>query len=680
VCKTEPAPPTPPSSSTDPSHYADPCQACIGTILRIQLVDARDHSTGLESATLGASGKPSLTSDATGWVRYDPIPAGSYDVFGEGEACSPARVERAGVAVPAGQTTQVVLETTPCEIRLHLDADRDGVIDAGWTDRESWRAGSGRLGAVVLVNSDRDGGGTSGQDFDNTRVDTGADLPDIAPLALRKTIPGVAFPGNYTVTLAVAAPDKLRVFGDRTGSATALIGPSPAPAQHAWGAAALGDEKMLGMEALGYPAVAGGRDTIDLTLSMKRGTRVLYTQSVTVRIAPWICYNHKHKTVRVHVLATADNATFRGLLRPAVTAVGVTLVETPGHGGDRWMQDVMEPGFASMPRVGGPTSKWHTPVTMRSVQDRDAQHYVRNVMLGADHGLVQGGPTVPAETWDSFGNLECSPPFTHRRTGRRYAFGRMIHGGAGTSRMDASNRRFLANQRVQEPFEIDTSWLRVGHVDEVVSFLPHGGSTHGYKVVLANPTRALALVRAAPAGARMMTGYLPTSGTPGPGQSLAKLSVKYPFHTAGAFRSDAAMVAHQATAQGHINGIRATLRRELDLEASDFITFPVLFEEHRRTGELIAHTPGAVNMLVLTETPTRVRLCVPKPFGPIVGGTCSFEREILTTLARIGIPAARVRFIDDFATYHCLAGEVHCGTNSEREAPDGTWWWDMDWV
>ena len=172
----------------------------------------------------------------------------------------------------------------------------------------------------------------------------------------------------------------------------------------------------------------------------------------------------------------------------------------------------------------------------------------------------------------------------------------------------------------------------------------------------------------------------PSQASPRAGQDLAALASTYPFHTAGAFRANAAIVGQQALAQANIDGVKATLKSRLDLEDSDFITFPVLFERSSPGTTMIAHTPGSVNMLVLTKSSTEVELCVPKPFGPIVKGRCSFERAILSTLSGIGIPASKVHFIDDFTTYHCLAGEIHCGTNSEREAPDGKWWWEMDWV
>ena len=320
MCKVEPVPPTPPS---DPSHHADPCKGCVGTILRVRLVDARNVTVGLEGATIYVTGKPNLTTNSSGWVRYEPITPGTYDVAAEAIACHPARVEQKAVAVPVGKTIEVVLQVTPCELRLHVDADRDGVVDADWTHAEPWKAGAGQKGAIVLVNSDRDDRGrSSGQDHDNGTVDTADDLPDIAPLAIRKTIAGVGFPSTVTATLTVSDRAKLRVFDNRTASATAIVGPVPGPAQHRWHADTLGDETPLGMEALQYPSVAGGRDIVDLTLKVELGARLLHTQTVSVRIAPWMAYNHLFKTLRVQVLATGDNATFRTALRGKVTAAG----------------------------------------------------------------------------------------------------------------------------------------------------------------------------------------------------------------------------------------------------------------------------------------------------------------------------------------------------------------------
>uniref|UniRef100_A0AAY5EFJ4 Protein-arginine deiminase n=1 Tax=Electrophorus electricus TaxID=8005 RepID=A0AAY5EFJ4_ELEEL len=75
---------------------------------------------------------------------------------------------------------------------------------------------------------------------------------------------------------------------------------------------------------------------------------------------------------------------------------------------------------------------------------------------------------------------------------------------------------------------------------------------------------------------------------------------------------------------------------------------------------------GSVNMLVLGKN-----LGIPKPFGPQVRGTCALEAEMRSLLEPLGLNCT---FIDDFASYHKLLGEVHCGSNVRREPFEFRWW------
>lgn len=50
-------------------------------------------------------------------------------------------------------------------------------------------------------------------------------------------------------------------------------------------------------------------------------------------------------------------------------------------------------------------------------------------------------------------------------------------------------RRFLHAQKVQASIEIYTDWLIVGHVDEVVNFVP-ARNEKGFQVLLASPRKA----------------------------------------------------------------------------------------------------------------------------------------------------------------------------------------------
>ena len=77
---------------------------------------------------------------------------------------------------------------------------------------------------------------------------------------------------------------------------------------------------------------------------------------------------------------------------------------------------------------------------------------------------VWGNPGA-ATTFDAFGNLENSPPVTV--DGVDYPFGRIYYGRSqGGVGMQLAMADFLSSQSVQEPFELDTTWLCVGHVDE----------------------------------------------------------------------------------------------------------------------------------------------------------------------------------------------------------------------
>lgn len=81
---------------------------------------------------------------------------------------------------------------------------------------------------------------------------------------------------------------------------------------------------------------------------------------------------------------------------------------------------------------------------------------------------------------------------------------------------------------------------------------------------------------------------------------------------------------------------------------------------------MIPHICFQVNMIVLGKN-----LGIPKPFGPKVNGRCALETEMYSLMEGLGLTCT---FIDDFASYHKLLGEVHCGSNVLREPFDFKWW------
>lgn len=141
------------------------------------------------------------------------------------------------------------------------------------------------------------------------------------------------------------------------------------------------------------------------------------------------------------------------------------------------------------------------------------------------------------------------------------------------------------------------------------------------------------------------------------------------------------------------------LKRKLGLTEEDIIDLPVLFKLVSNSKDvpralafypdmvgrrvyLCGHNLSAINELNVAVTvylmPSKVNMIVlgkhlgiPKPFGPKVDGQCMLEAEMCSLMEGLGLECT---FIDDFASYHKLLGEVHCGSNVRREMFDFKWW------
>lgn len=631
---------------------------------------------------------------------------------------------------PAAETQPgATLRACPLEpeYHLHVDADRDGVVDDDRSSNNNWNWGPGSKGAIILCNNDADGKNGHCDNEDGV-INDGADLDDIAPLVIRRVAGHPPAPPHWRAYLLVKWEDKprLRIFASRTAGAPQVLGaamtPSPTPevpdAVHRWALPDLNfTELVLGVEAVMYPQ-GDFKGEIVVTLRIDKGDDKVYEERVTLRVAPWIAFNHLDKTSLVYIAATHDNAGVLGALAAMLGAAGLPPAQVElDQTSDRWMQDVMEIGFSSLPRTGPATDR-HLPVVLRTAEDRAKRHptplrpldrYPRASMLAPGFGFTQAmPPSGAAGDLDSLGNLECSPPFTDRKTGKEYKFGRMIYGinpaaATSTQNMQPPFVDFLKKQQIQKPFAVDTGWLRVGHVDEVFSFVPMKDAPKGFKVALVSPECALKILREVDREVgdevKILQGILLPGNTiyniekddrqdldlpfdagpegPNGEVTLRRQNVKDGPFTVRSFLSRYRWIRAQVLAQHYVNIVKEELKAELDLEDSDFIELPVLFKPSGNTAyfSTIAYTSNVVNMLVLTKADGTAVLVVPKPFGPVVGGVCRFERKILEALEPTGV---EIKFIDVFYTYHRLKGEIHCGTNSKREPPVDRWWWEQE--
>jgi len=573
------------------------------------------------------------------------------------------------VSATVGGVTRTVL-VSAVQVRLDVDADRDGTVGADESDRSVWEPGIGKKGAVLLCNLDDDDA-DGVEDALNDTVDGAADAQDLAPLVVRAA---GALPPGVTLALVPTPRERVRVFATRTAGAAAVAGVAPAPAEHAVAGGTAGVE--MGIEAVSYP-VPGFDGKVRVALVLRHGATELARDEVAMRVAPWVMPSHLDPTDEVYVLK-GFNSVFLADLAAATSAAGVKLKATDASGFleegfvDRWTQDTMEVGVSTMPGHG-------LQVVLDSVRTRGLDPYARAELFGPGLGFLRIATDVEENTFDSHGDLEVSPPVVVN--GREFKLGRIYHGAGrpaiGAVPAQPFNPDFLAflnAQAVQKPFAIDTSWLAVGHVDEFVSFVP-AASGRSFRLVIADTPSCVKMLRA-----------LKTSGHGGLTLFTGKTQAHYGERTVDDILSNTALLDdNRLICQPRIEAVLAVMAAELGLDpVADVLRIPSLFEESEESPRRARKTappffeamiPGMVNLLCITgKSFAGHHLAMAKPFGPKLNGVDQVEAEVLRLYGTLGYAPTQVHFVDDFDTYHVAMGEVHCGTNSRRQAPATPWW------
>uniref|UniRef100_A0A8C5HKF2 Protein-arginine deiminase type-2-like n=1 Tax=Gouania willdenowi TaxID=441366 RepID=A0A8C5HKF2_GOUWI len=493
------------------------------------------------------------------------------------------------------------------EISLDVDADRDGIVEKNNPNKGSWKWGPDGHGAVLLVNCDSETSKWKRPDLQQNYISNESG----------KTI----IWEKYPLLLSARALSQEVLY--------------------------LGKEAETNFYVEGLQFADKGFDgliTINLSLFEPIGPgipeRPIFTDTVVLRVSPWIMTPNTLNPIEVYVCSTDDNNQFLRGMRSLVARSGYRLkiCHEYMNRGDRWMQDEMEFGFVDSPHK-------QFPVVLDSPRDGCLVDFPYYELLGPDFGYVtREAHKREVNTLDSFGNLEVSPPVTVR--GKSYPLGRIIIGVAFPIATQGRNmtqvvQDFLWAQKVQDPIALFSDWLCVGHVDEFLSFVP-ARDRKGFRLLLASPDAGYKLFRRL-----QKEGY---------GQSEL-------FD--GQYVLSCDILEEK---ENCIDWNRDVLKRELGLDEGDIIDLPILFKlvEIDQAMRAVAYYPDMVNMIVLGKN-----LGIPKPFGPIVKRRCALETEMCNLLEPLGLNCT---FIDDFTSYHQLQGEVHCGSNVRREPFDFKWW------
>ena len=308
-----------------------------------------------------------------------------------------------------------------------------------------------------------------------------------------------------------------------------------------------------------------------------------------------------------------------------------------GNTGDPWIQDQIEVGFHSAPGYG-----WN-PVVLNSPRDRTLgcffvdgadfrvpglTLFAETQLLGPDFGFVGtiGGIDT---TQDSFGNLEAFGPLFNHPVG-------LIYHGNG---LQAPIQTFLNQQAVQAPTPdgvIDTSWLLVQHVDEIVSIDAFNNIAY-----VANPLLGMIILILEDPDYLFDQGQL--------------------WH----WNQDPLTASELLTDYGELNGLAdvqiQVVRDRLNNLGYQVISFPVFFFFRDEYPEFsTAALPNMVNMLNVDGT-----LIVPEPFYQ------PFKDALLDAV----LPGTPVEWIDCLEM-HWRDGEVHCATGTIRwPSEEILQWW-----
>lgn len=652
-------------------------------VAELELVANTAPSAQLSATPSSGKAPLSVVVDASSSTDPDQ-PAESlevaFDLDGDGEPDGPpstARTRALLLREPGRFTVGVVVRdskgaTDHAEVEIEVlpaadldaDSDRSGTIDLADDEGEDFYAGD--LGAVFLANLDDDDG-DGRRDSGDAILNGAADLADLAPLVVRR-YPGLE-PGRdrATITADGSARDQLRVFLEEDdGHVRELLGPGGTePAELPVDRLAAGDLRLF-IEAI-YGRDLGWGGLTRLTLVIEHAGEV-EEDVVELRAAPILFPDNTLAPERLFVMKITDvelgeNGPFvRALEGGLPEGVALYLVDEYEYWGDRWVQDSMQTGYQVMPVEGGEHLMRVHLETQRPTGIEGLEYLLTRELLGADLAFAYPGGRDSSLNYG--GNLEVSPPVVVR--GVDHPFGRLVIGGGDegllrgneySDHMAARQREHLLAQESQGPLiEVSTEWLAVGHLDEIIQFVPDTRATakRPWKVVIASPALAR---RALEELSRTGRGDLPV------------FEGRLTETTVAQILADPGLASFNDAAQARIDTVREDLMAALDLAEEDFVEVPVLYEPLDFGGgfELAAaYNPGVQNLVTLGS-----RVFVPDPEGPRDGDTDVWRASTLAALEPLGLD---VVFVDVFDSYHLNLGEAHCGTEVERARYSRPWW------
>ncbi|KAL2822247.1 hypothetical protein BDW59DRAFT_163840 [Aspergillus cavernicola] len=449
-----------------------------------------------------------------------------------------------------------------------------------------------------------------------------------------------------------------------------------------------------GREFVQDAAIWDGLVTVNFDVYDTPGSASHVSDSVALKVAPVLTHHHLQRVERIVTTDANDTSPvqqyFVEQLDAAREAAGI---ETPlllfNQSSDVWAQDILEPAYVSMPGPDGPIS---LRIMFRSAQStRTGGRQIMEQLRGPGVGSFQPGSASGIgfaasgfgyHTINSYGNLETIPPY-RSKSGVLYKAGRVIQGKHYEEYPAQAIRDLIFGQGVQSTLFLETGWLRVGHVDEFVQFLPYDNDL-GFTVSIASPRRALEIYNEAQAQGHGDVLAISFDAEPQI-ERFDEVMPEFLNMTVNDVLSNSTFLEVNAYAQKWIDHNLDILLGDIPLAREDVIEVPGLYYDTSTGGtyvlpdgldyywppvlegeyQLGAFLPGAINGVVVGH-----HYISPNPFGPVIDGVDLIAQAVEATYARAGM---NVTFVDDFFSHHTSSGEVHCGSNTLRQT-DSIWW------
>lgn len=531
------------------------------------------------------------------------------------------------------------------KIQIVADVNRDGKVefDSDELGKNNWTF---KRGAIFLNNNDSDQNSKEPDHADSV-VNGAEDLKDLAVLKIKR-VPDLPENARICISVDDASLSRVNLFqkvGDNEYKVVNLSTEGNInPAQ------LMETDLELRIEANSYADGSWGGIT-EVTVSVKTPDGKTHFDSAKLKVAPFILLSNLNKVRALYVREIPEqNEKFIESLGKLVPEADAELVIVPAgepyHPSNVWLQDAMEIGYSEMPGQ-------KMNVVLIANRNRSLDNYAKDRLLGPDFGWIQvgtyregyGGGKGRNRWLDWYGNLDVTPPLPG------YPLGRIYYGynpdGPKEASLNPEIVAMLEAQGVQAPaLRLDTGWLLIKHVDEILSFLPSGDLIHPYKVLVVDTEAMISLLEK-----WMNQGY----------GELKMFDLDSEKMTVSSLLKNKVLMDFNKKLQSErIEPNIRLLKSECGLREEDFIRVPSFFDKFG-----VALIPNMVNSTVLNG-----HIFIVAPNGPVIDGQDQLEEEMRKLISALPLSP---HFLDAHF-YHRRGGEVHCATNVRRDGFSTAWW------